>query len=1003
MKNLSQFKGWWLLCCIILCIASNSAHAINYLKFSKQQQTTISGTVTVDGMRMTGVTITVLGKQTTTVSGANGQYTIAAMATDTLIFSYVGFTTVSEPVNGRSQINIGLKEDPTALQEVTVNAGYYNVKERERTGSIAKITAKEIEKQPVTNILATMQGRMAGVNITQETGIAGGGFAINIRGVNSLRTNGNAPLYIIDGVPYATDPISHNLTSLAIPGDGNPLSSINPSDIESLEILKDADATAIYGSRGANGVVLITTKRGKAGKTTFTIATSHGVGKVTRMMKLMDTQQYLTMRRQAFQNDGVTPEFYDYDVYGTWSDSRYTDWQKELIGGTSEIDSWQASAAGGNEQTRFLLSGNARSETTVFPGDSKYKRGGARLSLDHTSENKKFNIAFSGGYTAQRNKLPGNDFTTLSRMLPPNAPALHDGNGNLNWENSTWENPLAQLAAESISETQDFVANTVLTYKITNGLDLKSNFGYTDLNNDESRTNPSTVNDPAYMVGPEYSSIYLNTFSRHSWMVEPQLNYKHAFHNSKLDILAGATFQNQQSNRLMNVAYGFSSNSLIHDLASAGAVQTRNNEEILYKYQAFFGRINYNYSDRYIINATGRRDGSSRFGPGKQFATFGAVGAAWLFSKEKLLTDSKILSFGKLRASFGTTGNDQIGDYQFLDTYISSGYDYQGVSGLKPSRLYNADFGWESNEKLEVAIETGFFKDRLFATAAWYRNKSSNQLVGLPLAGTTGFTTIQANLDATVENTGLEVTLRGINLQTPSFSWTTNFNISFPKSELLAFPDLESSEYRNTYVIGQPVTIRKLFKYTGINPETGVYEFEDANNDGAISPSEDRTAIVDLGPKYYGGLQNQFSYKGITLDCLFQFVKQLNFNYVASQGYTGTMRNQPADFTNSWTEPGSNATYQLYTTGYNQAALQAGEYYAQSDAAISDASYIRLKNVALSYDIPERLLSSVRCRFTVQGQNLLTITSYKGADPEFKSIGYLPPLRVISAGLQFTF
>lgn len=953
------------------------------------------------GMPLPGATITVKGTTIATVSNNSGAYSISAGPSDVLIFSYTGFTTVEIPVNGRQVVDAELKEDATALKEVTVNAGYYSVKDRERTGSIAKVTSKDIEKQPVTEVLAALQGRVAGVSITQESGLAGSGFNIMIRGVNSLRGNGNAPLYVIDGVPYSADPISHNLLSLAIPGDGNPLSSINPSDIESVEILKDADATAIYGSRGANGVVLITTKRGKAGKTSVTVTSSYGFGRVTRMMKLMNTEQYLLMRNQAFANDGVAPEFWDYDVNGTWDQTRYTDWQKELIGGVSEIQSLQASVTGGNESTRFLLSGNNRSETTVFPGDAKYRRGGAHVSFDHFGLDKKFTVSFSGGYTVQHNKLPGLDFTTLSRQLAPNAPALYDENGNLNWENSTWENPLAQLEGENLTDTYDLVANSVLGYRILDGLEFKANLGYTSLKNDESRTYPSTMYDPAYQVGAEYSNIYLNSVARRSWTVEPQLNWKRRFGKSKLEALTGTTFQQQQSAALMQVGIGFSSNALIHDLASANVVQVRGNDAVVYRYQALFGRINYAYDDRLLLNFTGRRDGSSRFGPGRQFANFGAVGAAWIFSRERWLSGSA-LSFGKLRASYGTTGNDQIGDYQFLDTYGSSGYDYQGVSGITPIRLYNPNFGWETNRKLEVAVETGFFNDRLFFTGAWYRNRSSNQLVGQPLSATTGFTTIQSNLGATVQNSGLEFTLRGAAIQKEHFSWVASFNLTVPQSKLLSFPGLETSAYRNTYAVGEPVTIKKVYHFTGVDPSTGLYTFQDANGDGTIT-SRDRVAIKDLAPQYFGGLQNQFSYRGLQLDFLFQFVRQLNYNYAAGAGYGGFMRNQPVEYINSWSGPGDVAQHQLFTTGYNQEALQATEQYAQSDAAISDASFIRLKNIALSYDIPSAMLGGIRCRLTVQAQNLLTFTHYRGADPEFRSIGYLPPLRVISSGVQLTF
>lgn len=997
MKKFSLFKRNSRLCCILIL------QLVFLPAFAFQQQQPVTGTVSDASGALPGVSISIKGTTNGTFSDQNGYYYVKANQNDVLVFSFIGYKTVEIPVNDQLIIDVVLEQDATLLDEIIINAGYYSVKDRERTGSISRVTSKDIEKQPVSNPLAAMQGRMAGVNITQETGTPGGGFSIQIRGVNSLRSDGNAPLYIIDGVPYSSEPTGTYLTSFTLPGEGNPLNSINPSDIESIEVLKDADATAIYGSRGANGVVLITTKKGKPGKTAITFTNSYAIGSVSRMMPLMNTQQYLDMRNQAFINDGVTPEFYDYDVNGTWSDTRYTDWQKELLGGTSEINNYLLSASGGSEQTQFLLSANYRKETTVFPGDSNYKRGGAHLSLNHVSENNKFKAFFSGRYSVQRNKLPGADFTTLARTLAPNAPALYDEDGNLNWENSTWENPLAQLERVSLIKTNDLLANSVLEYAITPELGIKSNFGFTDLRNDESQTYPSTVYDPAFNAGSEFSSINLYSLSRQSWTVEPQVFWKKSIGKSKLDVLIGSTFQSQRSSKLSQLAYGFSSNSLIYDLSAASNLIIQNNEKPEYKYQAFFGRINYTYDDCYILNLTGRRDGSSRFGPGKQFAYFGAVGAAWLFHKESWLEDNKILSYGKLRGSYGTTGNDQIGDYQFLDTYVSSGYSYQGINGIQPTRLFNANFGWETNNKFEAALETGFLDDKFLFSASWYRNRSSSQLVGIPLAGTTGFNSIQANLDATVENTGTEFTLQTVLFRTSDFDWVTNFNLTIPRNKLISFPDLDTSTYRNSYVIGQPITIKKLFRFTGVNPETGLYEFEDVNGDGKITPQDDRVAVLDFNPEYFGGIQNQLSYKNFHLDFLFQFVKQLNYNYAATQGYAGLMFNQPVEYLNSWSQPGDIAEHQLYTSGFNQDAIQASSNYAQSDAAVSDASYIRLKNVSLSYELPESTIPNVKCRITLQAQNLLTFTSYKGADPEFTDTGFLPPLRVISGGITLTF
>jgi TonB-linked SusC/RagA family outer membrane protein len=1005
MKNFSFIRGGKTFCFLFLMgtilsvspiLANNSIRQT----FNPTQQFQIQGTVTDGSNPLAGVSISIKGKSNATLTDYNGQYTLSAAPDAILVFSYVGYRTQQVSVQGRNTINISLQENTTKLQEVKINAGYYSVKNSQNTGSISKITSKSIETQPVSNILATMQGRMAGVSITQTTGVPGGGFEVKIRGQNSIRSEGNAPLYVIDGVPYSSDPIGYNQTATTFPTVTSPLNSINPDNIESIEVLKDADATSIYGSRGANGVVLVTTKKGKMGKTKFSVTASTGAGQVTSFMKLMNTQQYLSMRAKAFANDGVAYQPWDYDINGTWDPNRYTDWQEELIGGTSQISELQGTISGGSETTQFLFSGNYHTETTVFPGDFLYKVGGSQFSLNHRSEDSKFKMTLSANYNVQDNDQPAFDFTYDARALPPNAPALYDANGSLNWENGTWDNPLRNLGAKFESKTNDLLANTVLSYEIASGLVLKSSFGFTDLRHTESRISPSTIYNPSYGITSAYSGIYLNNTNRSSWIVEPQVSWEKQIRKGKISMLAGGTFQNQITAHLFQSGTGFSSNSLIYDLASATTSRVLLNDEIIYKYQAFFGRINYNWQERYILNLTGRRDGSSRFGPGNQFALFGAVGAAWLFSNESFLKNSSWLSFGKLRASYGTTGNDQIGDYQFLNTYSSSGYAYDGVTGLQPTRLYNPDFGWETNKKMEIALETGFLQDRLFVTAAWYSNRSSNQLVGVPLAATTGFSVLQSNLDATVENTGLEFTLRTVNFNAKNFNWTTSLNWTIAHTKLLRFPNLEASPYKEQYRINEPLNIQLVYQYTGINPQTGVYQFKDVNNDGKISFPDDRQKVVDLNPDYYGGLQNQLTYKRWKLDFLFQFVKQKNLNY--PMGFAGQMSNQPTKMLSSWQQPGDTGPYQVYTSGYNDAAVTADYLYSQSDASISDASFIRLKNIAVSYDLPLNV-KSTQCKIMLQSQNLLTFTKYKDGDPEFTSYGYLPPLKVITAGVQLTF
>jgi len=1015
MKNISFYTGKQLLIYPIvfgLYLFLVSAQARNPLgelkKFSLEsleQQQQVTGVVRDAKGVLPGVSITVKGKNAGGITNEKGDYLVLAKVTDTLVFSFVGYKTITIAVNNRSKIDVQLLEDLTALQEVVVNAGYYTVKESERTGSIVKITSKDIDRQPVANVLATMQGRMAGVNITQTTGVPGGGFDVQIRGQNSIRADGNSPLYIIDGIPAYSQSLGNSNLSAGILPSVSALNAINPSDIESIEILKDADATSIYGSRGSNGVVLITTKKGKSGKTQFLLNSYTGAAKITRKLDLMNTQQYLEMRREAFKNDGITDiPSYANDLNGTWDQNRYTDWQEELIGKTALTQSISAGLSGGNNNTQFIIRGTNYRESTVFPGDFSDRKSALHFKIDHKSDNNRVISSLSGDYVNDKNDLLATDLSNQAYSLAPNAPALYDSNGNLNWENSTWANPLRLLNQTYLAKTKNLTISGVLGYKLFHNLEVKSNFGFTDTNLEETRLTPSTIYDPAYGLTSSSSTANKNIANQNSWSIEPQISWNQNFlRKGNLNILAGATFQERNSSRLGLSASNFSSNSLINNFAAASRVVISGADNVTYRYNAVFGRINYNYDGKYIFNLTGRRDGSSRFGPGNRFSNFAAIGGAWLFHKEEFVNELiPFLSFGKLRSSYGTTGSDQIGDYQFLNTYGSSGISYQGTIGLQPLRLYNPNFSWETNKKLELAIDLGFLNDHIFFSLAHYRNRSSSQLAGIPLPGTTGFNSIQANLDATVQNIGWEFELRTLNFQDKKFRWSTSLNLTIPRNKLINFPNLQGSTYANQYVIGEPLGIRKLYNFIGVDSSTGLYKFEDYNNDGIISNLEDRQKIANFSPDYFGGLQNSLSYNNWELNFLFQYVKQQGINYVYMTGTPGVLGNQPVDVLDRWQQSGDTNPIQAYTAGFNNDALTSYSNFGNSTGIITDASFIRLKNVSLSYTLPSMWTEKVGCRVYLQAQNLLTITHFKGADPENQSFGRLPPLRVITIGAELT-
>ncbi len=972
-------------------------------------QNVVSGTVTdTSGNPLAGVNVVVESRNVGAISDMDGSFSLQAVPTDVLVFSMIGFKSRTVPIAGREEVIVQLEEDVTVLGEVVLNAGYYTVSEKELTGNIAKIKADIIDKQPVANPLAAMQGHLSGVNIVQSTGVPGSGFSIEVRGRNSI--NGiSDPLFIVDGVPFGSQSLGATAVSSDIlSGNISPLNAINPNDIESIEVLKDADATAIYGSRAANGVVLITTKKGKVGETRFDARFSTSLGKVSHYLDLMDTQQYLEVRREGITNDGfgafLEDPAYDFvwpDVK-SWDNDRYTDWQKELIGGTAYRNSAQLSISGGSAGTQFLVNGAYQKENTVFPGDSKYKKASVHNNINHNSKNGHFKLNLSTIYSDESNVLPSTDFTYEAYTLEPNAPKLYGDDGDLNWENNTWDNPLASLGEEYEAKINTLIANAGLTYLILPGLELKTNLGFNSYKLASYKTLPSTARNPSLGLTPEsYSNAIANSSSRSSWIVEPQLNWQHRRKGLKLDILVGTTFQQEITQQLVQKAIGFPNDNLLRNFAAAETLEVLQDSESEYRYNAVFGRVNLALWDRYILNLTGRRDGSSRFGPGKQFGNFGAIGLAWLFSEEHMFSDSPILSFGKIRGSFGKTGSDNIGDYKFLDTYTIPGLDYDGTILLTPSGVFNPLFGWEENNKLEAALELGFFNDRVMVNTSWYRNRSSNQLVGIPLAATTGFSELIGNFDATVENSGLEVDLRTINLNRKKFQWSTTFNLTVPKNKLVKYDGLETSTFADTYIIGKPLTIVKLYHALGVDPETGIYQFEDYNGDGDISSLGDRQWVEDLAPKFYGGMGNTFRYGKISLDFFLQFKKQKAYNELSFAATPGSRVNAPVALFDRWQQPGDTNPIQKASGGLSLGE-DTGAFQKRSNAAVSDASFARLRNISLSYAIPT-LEDGLDINVYLQGQNLLTLTSYKGPDPEQPSNTRLPQLRQLTLGIQISF
>jgi TonB-linked SusC/RagA family outer membrane protein len=970
---------------------------------------------------------TVSNKRTgaSVMADGRGEFTLEHLRPgDTLLISAVGYapeTEVYELYLENREIVIVLRRSVSMLDEAVVIA-YGSTTRRLNLSSVTEVSSREIANQPVSNPLSALQGRVPGLIVNQSNGVPGSAFTVQLRGRTSLdlSLSRNDPLIVIDGVPFeagnqtsnlinsaATNPVA---TSTTLSGGLSPLNSINPSDIETITVLKDAGATAIYGSRGANGVILITTRKAKAGRTKASVDVYSGFGKAIFQTAFLNTRQYLAMRREAFANDGLQPGTASAPDLLVWDTSRYTSFQHLLAGNTAHILNANASLSGGSATTRFTLGTGYRRETTVFSNSLADARQSVRLNLFHAPEDAKWNVNLSALWSADNNQLIRSDVTRYL-ALPPNL-KLYNDDGSLAWSDGgvTYAalglvNPLAELQQPYSSLTHNLSSGLVISYKVLPLFSVKLNAGYNAFSTHESSRTPRAAIDPAN--GTMGFSLFANS-GRRSWIAEPQALFNTRPGKGKLQVLIGSSFQHTDYENTAISATGYTNDLLLNSMAAAGAVSATN-YEAGYRYAALFGRIQYDWLQKYLWSVSARRDGSSRFGTERRFSNFGSIAGGWVFSSEPFVQRVlPFLSFGKLRGSYGLTGNDQIGDYKYLDLWTVTTNPYQGVAGLRPLALFNPNFEWEKNRKLEAAADVGFWKDRLLLSVAWYRNRSSNQLVSYQLPNQTGFASVVKNLPAVVENAGWEVTA-DLNLgNAETIQWTASFNLTLPSNKLVSFPSLGSSSYYATYVVGQSLTVQKKLKFLGVDPATGVYSYEDFDKDGMISTPGDLQVTGDLDPDFYGGFSNRLAWKNFSLDFLFQFTRQEGTNYLAFESTTpaGFLYNQPTLVLNRWQKAGDVTDVQRFGATASSPVFTAAYRLSASDGLYSDASFVRLKNVVLAWMLPAELLRKIKldgARIYAEAQNLFTITGYKGTDPETQNFYRLPPLQTVAFGIQLNF
>jgi len=983
----------------------------------------ISGTVlTEKGEPLEGATVEISGLNLKELTNARGEFVLKKARSGKYILdiTFVGYEEYLHEIEIKSDavtVAAVMKYSTSSLDQVQIIA-YGTTTQRMNVGNVSTVKAETIEKQPVSDPLLALQGRVPGLSVTQSSGLPGASLQVQIRGLNSI-SEGSTPLFIIDGVPYPAQTLQ-SLTSF-LGGSGSPFSFLNPSDIESIDVLKDASATAIYGSQGANGVILITTKKGKAGQTKVDLTVESGFGKVPERLKVLNTPQYLEMRHEAFKNDNLAPNpSADFDLT-LWDTSRSTDWQKVLLGGATQYQDFQSSLSGGNLSTQFLFGAGFHRETNVFPGDFSSQKGSGHLTVNNVSSNKKFKIQLSTMYSINSNTLCPFNFVQAAVQLAPDAPPLYKPDGSINWEPgpsgySTWPsvlgNPVAELLNIINFKTYDLVTAGNVSYEIMPGLTVKTHAGYTNLQSNEYRALPFAATDPATWATSTRESDFSND-NIQTWIVEPQLSYNGRISRGIIDVLAGATLENRITDGYSFRAEGFSSDQTMNNILAATSLTAGLSINSVYMYNAGYGRVKYNWQDKYLIDVSMRRDGSSRFGPANQFHNFYAAGAGWLFYKEDVFRDGlPVLSYGKLRASYGTTGSDNVSDYSYLDLYnniTGVGVPYQGANGIYPSTLFNPYLSWESTKKLETGLELGFLKDRIIFKGSFYRTISTNQLVEYALPDITGSQSINKNLNAVVQNQGEEIELETVNVNAKAFRWASSFNLSINRNKLAAGAAGLSAIYQR--LIGHPLMSRFLYHCVGADPITGFYKFSDSkgNPTSNPNPATDQTELIDLNPRYFGGLENTLAYKTIELSFLIQFVRCQQaplylFNIEPGSLFSGLYgMNQPIDVLKRWRAPGDVSDIERFseTTGLGQTINDA----KNSDLVYGDASFIRLRNISLNWRLPDKWESKTHLQHTsvfIHGQNILVFTKYRGFDPEVPNMdcSILPPLRVITFGVK---
>ncbi|HVX50272.1 MAG TPA: TonB-dependent receptor [Chitinophagaceae bacterium] len=980
-------------------------------------QKTISGKVTdaKDAQPLAGVSIKAKGANTTAITNTDGSYTIrVADGVKFLVFSYVGYQDKEEAITGNT-LDVSLSVAEQSLNDVVV-VGYGTRIARDVTGSVAKVGAKEITNTPATSFESAMQGRAAGVQVSQQNGKVGQAINIRIRGASSVSA-GNEPLYVVDGIPITGGNNGDNSSNGA---STNALADLNMNDIESIQILKDASSAAIYGSQGSNGVVLITTKKGRAGTSKIDFGYYTGLQYASGKREFLNGKQWVDYFERA--GKGAADLEYAYGYYNTkeeaeadWKDyvesrfDRYsagtdawkegktvTDWQDEAFQ-RAPISQYDLNISGGTDKTKYYMSGQYLDQTGILIANG-YKRYSARINVDQ-----QINNWLSGGmnlsFARSNNKRVSNDdqFSTPLQMvaLSPVTPvidprtgltsgALDPASGSPNTNYPVYYNPL--LSVENgfyhtlVNRT---VGNVYLNASLAKGLVFRSEFGMDQLNQVEEEyqgrlTARNTGVPDGY--GANFNTEIL-AFNTNNFF-----NYKKTFGSNDIDAVLGMAFQSREYQFADAKAEEYPSDAykkLSGGASKTGAYSYATSNTLL----SYFARVNYKLKDKYLLALSGRIDGSSRFGADNKYGFFPAVSAGWILTEEKFLSGVKWLNFLKLRASYGLTGNDNIPDFASRGLYTSAAYG--GQAGQVPQQLSNPNLKWETTAGTDIGLQGEVFNNILSFDIAYYKRDTRDLLLNVDVPSTTGYTSKFENVGK-LYNKGIEVTLTSTNINTKNLRWTTTLNFAYNKNKITYLAGQLLGDDVNKAKEGEPLGVFYTREYAGVDPQTGdALYYKNTIVDGKLDRSttndynEAQDVVVgDPNPHYIYGFENAVTFKGFELDVLLQGVAGNKIyngggQYMSAEGSNG-FDNQTTDQLGYWDKPGDKTMVPEPRLFYPNGTDPSSRY-------LSDGSYLRVKEVSLAYTVPKAVFGKLkvdRLRLYVRAQNLFTITKYKGWDPE---------------------